>query len=345
MKSSPRILELQKRLEFDAVIVENPVDLYYLTSLHLSRGIFVATKEDSVLFVDGRYFAKAQKEAPCPIRLLAGNCLFDWLDAKTLNTLEFDSEWTSFSRYDALKTEIRSLVLKPKPGILKTQRAVKDFDELANLKKAADVTMSGLKHIESLLKEGISEEEVALEFEFFVRKAGASMLSFSPIIAFGENSAYPHYRAGKATLQKGQIVLMDVGAVVDGYAGDLTRVVFFGEGDLQLQEMLSLTKEAHKQALAAVAPGATFGDLDRVARAVFAEARVEDQFIHGLGHGIGLETHEYPSIKAAGPDRDAKLEIGMVFTIEPGLYRPGLGGVRWEDVVVVTKNGCELLTC
>ena len=345
MKSSPRILELQKRLEFDAVIVENPVDLYYLTGLHLSRGIFVATKEDAVLFVDGRYFARAQKEAPCPIRLLAGNCLFDWLDAKTLSTLEFDSEWTTFSRYDALKNEIRSLVLKPKPGILKTQRAVKDPDELANLKRAADVTMSGLKHIESLLKEGISEEEIALEFEFFVRKAGASKLSFSPIIAFGENSAYPHYRAGKATLQNGQIVLMDVGAVVDDYAGDLTRVVFFGEGDLQLQEMLSLTKEAHKQALAAVVPGATFGDLDRAARAVFAEARVEDQFIHSLGHGIGLETHEYPSIKIAGPDRDTKLEVGMVFSIEPGLYRPGLGGVRWEDVVVVTKNGCEPLTC
>jgi Xaa-Pro aminopeptidase len=343
MKS--RIIELQKGLEFDAAIIENTVDLYYLTGLELSRGALVTTKDDSVLFVDGRYFAKAQKEAPCPVRLLAGNYLFDWLDTRAVGTLAFDADSTSFTRYDQLKSDTRSIVLKSISGLLKMQRSIKDLTELDALKKAADVTMSGLKHIEAMLVEGVSEESLAFEFELFVRKAGASKLSFSPIIAFGENSAYPHYRAGSSTLQNGQIVLIDVGAVVDGYAGDLTRVVFFGEGDAQLQEMLSLTKQAQAKAIQAIRPGVTFGELDQAARSVYAEAGVEAQFIHSLGHGIGLETHEFPTIKALGPDRDAKLEVGMVFSVEPGLYRPGLGGVRWEDVVVVTKNGCEQLTC
>jgi len=343
MKS--RILQFQKNLETDAALIENPIDLLYITGLSLSRGVFVATKEEAILFVDGRYFAKAQKEAPCAVRLLSGNYLDDWLGARSIETVEFDGDWTTVSRYEALKNETKSIFLKPRSGLLKQQRSIKDAGEIAALKRAASITWQGFKHIESLLKEGVSEEELALEFEIFVRKAGASSLSFSPIIAFGENSAYPHYRAGKSTLKEGQIVLVDVGAVVDGYAGDLTRVVFFGPSDPQLDAMLQLTKEAHQKAVDAVRPGVTFGDLDRVARSVFADAGVEGLFIHGLGHGIGLETHEYPSIKAAGVDQDAKIAVGMTFTIEPGLYRPGLGGVRFEDVVLVTKNGCERLTC
>jgi Xaa-Pro aminopeptidase len=332
-------------LEADAAVVEKPIDLLYLTGLNLSKGAFVATPEDCVLFVDGRYFAKAQEEAICPVRLLTGNYLLDWLDARPIRALEFDSDWTTFNRYEALKNEIKSISLKPRAGLLKKQRGIKSVGEIAALKKAADVTMRGLKHIETLFKEGIAEEELAMEYEFFVRKAGASRLSFSPIIAFGENSAYPHYRAGKAKLSRGQIVLMDVGAVVDDYSGDLTRTVFFGPPDPQLQTMLDLTKQAHQKAIATIRPGATLADVDKAARSVLAEAGVEEFFTHGLGHGIGLETHEYPSIKLVSPDREDKIEVGMVFTIEPGLYRPGLGGVRWEDVVVVTKNGCEQLTC
>lgn len=340
-----RILELQNKLSSDAVLIEDPIDLLYLTGLSLSRGVFVATKEETVLFVDGRYFAKAQKEASCAVRLLSGNYLNDWLEARSIRTLEFDSNYTAFSRYEALKNESKTVSLKPMPALLRAQRSIKNSTEIVALKKAADITWRGLKHMESLLREGILEAELAMEFEFFVRKEGASGLSFSPIVAFGENSAYPHYRAGKAELKQGQVVLMDVGAVIDDYAGDLTRVVFFGEGNPQLQNMLELTKRAHQKAVNLVRPGTTFGELDLAARSVFAEAGVESLFTHSLGHGIGLETHEFPSIKDGGPDRDVKLEAGMVFTIEPGLYRPGLGGVRWEDVILVTKNGYEQLTC
>lgn len=325
MKS--RIFKFQQEIE-NCALVENPVDLLYLTGLSLSRGLLVATKEEVVLFVDGRYFAVAERQAPCPVRLLVGNAVTDWLEAKGIKTLEFDSAFTTVDRHEVMKKQVAEL--RGTSGLLKKLRAIKDENEVAALKKAAHITMCGFKHVESLLKEGISEEELALEFEFFVRKAGATSLSFDPIVAFGENSAYPHYRAGKAKLKKNQIVLIDVGAVVDRYSGDLTRVVFFGKPDPELEKMLMLTKKAQKKAIEAVRIGAKFEDLDKAARAVFAEAGVEELFTHSLGHGIGLETHEFPRIILGTED---KIEAGMAFTIEPGLYRPGLGGVRWEDVV------------
>jgi Xaa-Pro aminopeptidase len=243
----------------------------------------------------------------------------------------------------ALKEQLKEIDLQAGSFLLKEMRVIKDEKEIEALQKAAHLTWRGIQWIKGLLKEGITEEELAFEFEFFVRKNGASGLSFDPIIAFGENSAYPHYRAGQNQLKKNQIVLMDVGAIVGQYRGDLTRVVFFGEPDPQLQKMLEWTRQAGTQAIHAARVGAHFGQLDQVARSVFAKHGVEEWFAHGLGHGIGLETHEFPNIREAGPDKDVLIEAGMVFTIEPGLYRPGLGGVRWEEMVLVTRGGAEKL--
>ncbi len=329
------------------MLIENTADLLYLTGLNVSRGILAATKQESVLFVDGRYFAKASqkldRDTSYSVRLLEGNAVSDWLEAKGVKTLEFDGAYTSYDRYSALKGQLKGTELKAGSSLLKEMRVVKDNEEIEAIKKAANLTWRGFKFIEGILKEGISEEELAFEFECFVRKNGASGLSFDPIIAFGENSAYPHYRVGNALLKKNQIVLIDVGAVVNLYRGDLTRVVFFGEKDPQLSNMLEWTLQAQAKAIGMAKMGAKFGDLDKAARSVFAEHAVEEFFTHSLGHGIGLETHEFPSIRGTGPDKDVALEAGMVFTIEPGLYRPGLGGVRWEDMILVTKSGPEKL--
>jgi Xaa-Pro aminopeptidase len=338
MKS--RIEITQKGVDTDALLIENKVDLFYLTGLALSAGALVVTRYETVLFVDGRYFAKAERSAPCAVRLFVANAVADWLEAREVKTLTFDGAYTSYDRFMALKGQLKMVELKAASAVLKEMRAVKDGAEIGALKAAAALTHQGLKHVEGLLQEGISEEELAFEFELFVRKKGASRLSFDPIVAFGENSAYPHYRAGKERLKKNQIVLIDVGAVVDSYCGDLTRVVFFGEKDPQLEKMLELTKQAHAQAMHGAKPGVKFGDLDRAARAVFETNGVSEFFTHGLCHGVGLEVHEFPRTTI---DKEVALETGMVFTIEPGLYRPGLGGVRWEDTVLVTKNGLEIL--
>ncbi len=339
-----RLTAFQKHLAHEAAIIEDPTDLLYLTGMTLSRGILAVTKKDAILIVDGRYIGMAGKKAPCPVGLLretGPDALLEWLEGKNVRKLAFDSATTSYNRFESLKKTMPHVELAPHKSLLQGLRAIKDAKEIAALKKAQALTYRGFQHVESLLRDEVSEEELAFEFEVFVRKHGASGLSFPSIIAFGENSAYPHHRAGKTKLAKDQVVLIDVGAIVDEYHGDLTRVVFFGKPDATVQKWLGWTQLAQKKALEAVKEGVLVKELDLLARKVFAEHGVEEKFSHGLGHGVGLETHEFPSLKAAGVDRDVKLRAGMVITIEPGLYQPGIGGVRWEDMIVVLENGYE----
>lgn len=339
-----RIAQFQKQIKADAAIIENPTDLFYLTGLHLSRGLLAATKNQTVLYVDGRYFAKASKEAPCDVKLLDTEALARFLREAKAEKVEYDSAETSCDRLFSLQKEAEHVELVPRSRILKTARGIKDAEEIEALRRAAKLTWKGYQHASSLLEEGITEEEIAFEFEYYVRKHGASGLSFEPIVAFGENSAYPHYRAGKTKLQKDQIVLIDVGAVIDSYRGDLTRVHLFGTPHAELEKMLKITQAAQKAAIQTIRPGIKLEEVDRAARDVFRNEGVESLFVHGLGHGIGLETHEFPSLKTGSGEGELVLEPGIVFTVEPGLYRPGLGGVRWEDMVCVTEDGVEILT-
>ena len=286
----------------------------------------------------------AEKNAPCAVRLLqesGSDPLLQWLQGRNVRKLAFDSALTPYVRFERLQKSMTEIELVPCKALLQRQRSVKDANELAALKKAQALTFRGFQHVESKLKVGVSEEELAFEFEMFVRKNGASGLSFAPIIAFGNNTAYPHHRAGKTVLANDQVVLIDVGAIVDEYHGDLTRVVFFGEPNPTIQKWLTWTQLAQKKAMEAVKEGVLVKELDLIARAVFAEHGVEEKFTHGLGHGIGLETHEFPGLKSTGVDRESKLLAGMVITIEPGLYQPSVGGVRWEDMIVVLENGHE----
>jgi Xaa-Pro aminopeptidase len=338
-----RLARFQEQLTTDAAIIDQVTDLFYLTGLKVSRGVLVVGKREATLFVDGRYIAEAKEKTSCAVQLLEGDAPWRYLKEMRTKEVTFDSAATSVDLYLSWSEAAGEIALAGRPKLLKELRAVKDPVELAALKKAEMLTFEGYRHVAQLLKEGVSEEELACEFECYVRKRGASGFSFDAIIAFGENSAYPHHRAGKTKLKKNQIVLIDVGAIVDSYRGDLTRIHFFGKADPELEKMLHVTKRAQERAIQMVRPGVTFGELDLAARSVFKETGMEELFSHGLGHGIGLETHEFPSLKNSGPDREAVCKVGMVFTVEPGLYRPGLGGVRWEDMVVVTQTGCETL--
>ncbi len=315
--------------------IEQTADLFYLTGLALSKGRLYVCPKESILFVDGRYFDRAKKEAPCSVKL--------WDEQKNIREkrIGFDSTAVSYEGYLALKRDFPSVEWVPTPNPVKQLRAIKDAKEIASLRKAAQVTWRGYQKVIESLKEGISEEELALEFEIFCRKNGASGLSFEPIIAFGEHSAYPHYRAGKSRLRRGEVVLVDVGAVVDHYYGDMTRIFYFGKPDPQIVELEEIVKRVQKRAIAQVKPGVEIGKLDQIVRDEFLKCNVKQLYNHSLGHGIGLEAHEFPRIKFDGEDRDVLLEPGMVFTIEPGLYQPGVGGVRIEDMILVTETGHE----
>ncbi len=323
----------------DGCFVEEQADLFYLTGLVLSIGRLWVSPKDACLFVDGRYFEKAKQDAPCRVELNTEKNVKEAM--QTAKRVSFDSAYVTYNGFLALKKGYPHIEWVPVSSPVKNLRLYKDAHEIGALRKAAQVTWQGYQHILKNLKEGISEAEIALEFEIFCRKNGASGLSFDPIIAFGENSAYPHYRAGNAKLQKNQIVLIDVGAIVDRYYGDMTRVFFFGNPDPRLAHFHHLVATAQQKAVAHVRPGVKLGDLDRIVREEFRKEGVEELYTHSLGHGIGLEAHEYPRVKVDGEDKDLVLKPGMVFTIEPGLYQPGLGGIRYEDTILVTETGCE----
>ncbi len=324
-----RISKVQKNLkewDVDGCLIENPTDLFYLTGMQLSSGILLVFPQKVTLFVDGRYSGWAKKHAPVGVALL------DQFPSN--KTLAFDSQKTTVDRAKSLKGN-----LKPIPQLLKQIRSIKDGDELKKLQKSGKLLWKGYQYIRRKLKEGISEKELALEFEIFCLKNGAEKLAFDPIIAFGENSAYPHYRAGKIRLKKGDIVLLDLGIVVDHYHSDMTRTVFFGKPDSRLLLLDAVVRKAHGAALKICKPGTKIGDLDLAARKVIEKAGLQNLIQHSLGHGIGLETHEYPRIKYQGEDGSAQLEEHMVITIEPGLYMPGVGGVRYEDTLMITRTG------
>lgn len=318
-------------------LIEQTTDLFYLTGLTLSKGRLLVSQNRVTLFVDGRYFEAAKKSAPCDVA--------KWEEFKNVNENEmiFDSSFTTYDGYLALKKEFPLVHWIPRSSPLKEIRLIKEKNELAALKRAADLTWNGYKYITHLLKEGVSEEELAFEFEFYCRKQGASGLSFKPIIAFGEHGAYPHHRAGSTRLKKGQAVLIDVGAIVDNYSGDMTRLIYFDQPNKKILELEEIVKRAKQKAMCAIKPGVTCGFLDQIVQDEFEHANVRQLYTHSLGHGIGLETHEFPRLRFDGVDKDVILQPGMVFTVEPGLYLPGVGGVRLEDMVVVTETGYENL--
>lgn len=319
------------------VLIEQTADLFYLTGLNLSKGRLLVHGGKATLFVDGRYFERAKKEAPCEVAL--------WDELKKVHEKEigFDSSFVTYDGFLGLKKELPHVNWVPHPSPIRDLRAIKDNREIAALKKAAHLTWKGYKHIAGLLKEGISEEELAFEFEFYCRKEGASGFSFNSIIAFGENGAYPHYRAGKARLKKGQTVLIDVGAIVDSYCGDMTRIVHFGTPNPKIAHFEELVRKAKQKAMQHVKPGVKLGTIDQIVQDEFDRANVKQLYIHALGHGIGLEAHEFPRLRFDGVDKDVEAKPGMVFTIEPGLYEIGVGGVRLEDMVLVTEMGYENL--
>lgn len=319
-------------------IIEDPLDLFYLTGLNLSRGMLLVCKKQVCLFVDGRYLSMAKERAKVPVRLVSDQQVREFLRKNGANELIFDSARTSFERHAQLKKSLK-VALKPKAHILQELRAVKNPLEIEKLKESARLNYAGYEHILKLLKVGISERALATEFEIFCLKQGGEKPAFEPIIAFGKNSALPHHRASDTRLKKGDIVLFDLGVMLDGYASDMTRIHFFGKAAPKLQKFYEVVRSAHRAALALCKPGTEIGALDEAARQVMAESGLEELFVHSLGHGIGLEVHEFPLIRKGGPHHKLPLREGMAITIEPGLYLPGLGGVRYEDTVLIAEKG------
>ncbi len=344
MLYTSRVAQLQTtltQLGYQAFLVEDQVNLYYLTGLDLSAGRLLVTQKEAFLFVDGRYLERCQTLSPFPvIRTEPNSDTFkDWLHHHPLiSRIAFSQGTTSFKQYRELakidQNFSRKIEWIPLDSPVEQLRITKDPEELEALQTAADLGSRGFDFLCELLKPGISEVEAATELEIFWKRQGAEP-GFKPIIAFGANSSMPHYRPGHTKLKSRDSVLIDIGVVLDHYYSDMTRMAYLGTPLPKMAEIHAIVQEAQQAAIALCVPGTTTGQLDDAARSMIRKAGYGDQFLHGLGHGVGLEIHEAPFLR----NRDIVLQPGMVITIEPGIYLPGIGGVRIEDTLLVSKAG------
>jgi Xaa-Pro aminopeptidase len=335
-----RLKRLKKALEYDGFLIQNPVDLFYFTGLELSAGKLLVLKDAAWLLVDGRYIESAKERSPISVKLDKPNLLLEMIPKGS--KIGIDSEKTSLQNYMDLQTQWKKAAIHPKPekGVISRLREIKDSAEIELLRKAATLGSLGYDHVANRLKTGITEKELADSLEQFWKKRGAQGVAFDPIIAFGPNSSKPHYRAGDVKLESNQHVLIDIGVTLNHYHSDMTRVVFKGRKQKKIVEIYDLVAEAHLRAKKLAKSGASIASLDAAARDYISSKGYGDYFSHSLGHGIGLEVHEAPALRSS----PLKLKKGMVITIEPGIYLPGLGGVRIEDTYLILEKGCESLT-
>ncbi|MBA3722010.1 MAG: aminopeptidase P family protein [Parachlamydiaceae bacterium] len=351
IKRIKALSEILKSIPCDALLVENPTNLLYLTGLDLSTGKLLITSTGATLLVDGRYIETCLKYSPCPVHLIDKMSLKDAIRSNPISTMAFESDKTMHHEFlnlqkliDELRQESVDVTLTHVESPVQKMRLIKDDDEIKILAEAARLGYEGFEFVVANLKEGITEEELALELEYFWRKKGAKKVAFDPIIAFGPNGSMPHYRAGESKLQKNQSVLIDIGVTWKHYHSDMTRVIFFGEVSEEIQKIYKIVEEAKQAAISLCKPGTLIGDLDKSARHIISSKGYGEYFTHSLGHGIGLDVHEIPTLRSKGPFINTPLEPGMVITIEPGIYLPDIGGVRLEDTIVITKNGFTNLT-
>jgi len=322
-------------------------NLRYLTGFAGSFGILVVTKDQEILLTDSRYLERVKQETfgqGLEIHEVKGKFtegLAELLQELKLKQLGINSLNTSLYIYNELKGKLNSVKLVPLEGPVELLRRCKDEDELDHIKKAVKLTDEAFLYILDQVKLGMTERELAWELEKYMRRDGTGELAFPIIVASGPNSALPHALSSFRKIKEGDLLLLDFGARYDGYCADMTRVVAIGKVSDEQKKIYSIVLEAQERALLNIKAGMKGKEADQIAREVIEKAGYGENFGHGLGHGIGLEGHEVPRLSPQGED---ELQPGMTVTVEPGIYLPGWGGVRIEDLVVIEKDGCRILT-
>lgn len=346
-----RLTRLHAAMEkqgLDAMIVLRPENRRYLSGFTGSAGVLLVTLDEAVFLTDFRYTQQAQAQCPhCriveyPNGANPNTTVFELLKDKGVKRLGFESDTVTYVQYGTYEQTFVGVELVPAAGLVEELRLYKDEQELTILRAAAKVADDAFAHILTVLKPGLTERDVSLELEMFMRKAGADSSAFDIIVASGHRSALPHGRASDKVIEKGDFVKMDFGAYYHGYNSDLTRTVVLGQPSEKQLEVYHTVLEAQLHAIANIKAGMTGREADALARDIIAAKGYGDHFGHSLGHGLGMLVHEAPSLSQLRGDQ--VLEPGMVVTVEPGIYLPEWGGVRIEDDIVITDNGNEVLT-
>ncbi|MFH0839435.1 MAG: Xaa-Pro peptidase family protein [Candidatus Omnitrophota bacterium] len=351
MRCQKRISELTRRMKkdgLDAFIVSKPENIFYLTSFLSDSIILVVSPKKKFAITDFRYAEAAGNKVKGFELIILGSKLNTFsqaisavLEKSRTKKVGFEASSLTFLQYKNIELALRNKALRPCTNLLESLREIKDSGEIDAIKRAFAITKEALKEVKRVLSPNITEREVVLRIkESFIRQ-GAEGAAFEPIVATQPGASEPHYSAKAKKLGKDKPILVDLGAKYNGYNSDLTRVLPLGKMNTKFTALYQILLEAQKRAMDIIRPGARISDLDNAARQYIACKGFGRFFGHSLGHGIGLEVHEKPTISARNT---GLLREGMVFTVEPGIYIPGSGGLRLEDTVLVTKKGCRTLT-
>lgn len=345
-----RLREYMVEQDLDGFLVSSAANRRYLSGFSGSNGYLVITDNDAVLATDFRYIEQAQTESPgFNVRRIRGGepWLPDVAAELGMQLVGFEADDMSVAAYSSLRRTIEEsddnleVEFEGTVGVVEWIRAVKDDTELKMLDRAVQIADEAMSKIQAEIRVGMTEREVAWELHKEMRRLGAEGPSFDTIVAAGPNAALPHHRADESVIHPGEPIVIDMGANFRGYRSDLTRTFVVGEADDTFQRIYGIVLRAQEAAIEAARPGMTGEEIDSLAREVIEDAGYGDEFGHGLGHGVGLVIHERPMVVPKSQD---VVENGMVFTIEPGIYISGWGGVRIEDIVVMEDGRARPLT-
>ncbi len=343
-KRIKKLIEQFDLLGIDCFFTTDSKSLRYLTGFTGSNGLCFISEDERYFITDFRYKEQVKNEVQDFEVIIESEYLLDALKSKKLiqnRKAGFEAQRITFYDYQKLLEFIPSELLIPGDEIIEKMMRVKDSEEVENLKKAAEIADRIYNDIISMIKPGIEEIEISAEISYRVKRYGGEKDAFDPIILSGYKSALPHGKPDKKKFKNREFILFDFGCVYNGYHSDITRTIFLGKPDRKANEIYSTVLEAQKKALEFVKEGITCSKLDSVARDFIEEKGFGEYFGHSLGHGLGLEIHEPPKISQTNSE---PLISGNIITIEPGIYIPEFGGVRIEDDIIVTSNGCEVLT-
>ena len=346
---------IKKRIEFlqsnlkedEAALISSDADRLYYTGFHSSAGYVAVTRGKAVFLIDFRYFEKAKQTVDsCEVILLKNfsQQLGELFSSQKIKTVYLETDTVSLSTFSSLKKRLPDFAFSSDgklQSLITKQRSIKSADEIALIKQAQKMTDETFSYILDNISAGRTEREVMLDMEFYMRRLGSEGVSFDFIVVSGKNSSMPHGVPTDKKIEKGDFITMDFGAVCGGYRSDMTRTVAVGKVSDKQKEVYGIVLKAQKAAIDFIRQGVICKEVDRTARNIISGAGYGDCFGHGLGHSVGIEIHENPACNTVC---ETVMEKGMIMTVEPGIYIENEFGVRIEDMVVVTENGCENLT-
>lgn len=330
----------------DGLLITGPTNRRWLSGFTGSSGRLLITRDRAILMTDSRYWQQAEEQAPqfelYRYREEEKDNLLNFLKSGRVSRIGIEARHMTVGEYEALQ-KLDGFDWVALPVTAEGLRGVKSAEELAAIRAAARLTDETVAQMPRLARPGVTERAVAWELEKYMREAGADRPAFDIIVASGPNSALPHYRPGRRELAPGDIIVVDLGAELDGYKSDLTRTYYLGEEpDERFWEIYNTVHAAHQAAINGIRPGVACREVDALARDLIQAAGHGDHFGHGTGHSVGLDIHEGPRFSRL--DTQEIIPAGAVMTVEPGIYLPGYGGVRIEDLILVTPAGAEYLS-